>query len=429
MKVRFTLLASLLAIVTAVGCSATGGHNLPPATQLAQPGPGVGGPGPGVLTPPMPPMGGGPGMGAMAMGGPGMGPMNGGVMQASAVMPAQCLEGEGIGGPIAQEPQYAQVMFARPESMNVNWDTSGSGSYDSGALVAPGRQTFQQGGIYRLKISNITGREGIELYPSIEIGPPNYRTAAYLAHSAIPIQFTAEDFDQVLSGNFVTKVIYLPDPEFQALAVAGVETLVSTRLDPDQDPIVEAENKGAILAVLRIGNKDMETPNAGYGTPAIMQAGFAAPIPSGVQQASCLDGCGTSGGCYGCQGPDNPMVGPMGPPGMPPNFVSGVTAPQYGMPMSGTPIGLPGPPHIPLGVPAGLQKHVITNRTRMNIPEPTRQLKINVKQRPGMSYPAPPNRISVKEDMIHPSVRYSQKHFGGYNGQGPYNCPPGQDCY
>ena len=45
--------------------------------------------------------------------------------------------------------------------------------------------------------------------------------------------------------------------------------------------------------------------------------------------------------------------------GLPPGFVAGVTAPQYGMPISGTPIGLPGPPHIPLGVPAGLQKHVI----------------------------------------------------------------------
>ncbi|MCA9212220.1 MAG: hypothetical protein KDB27_04070 [Planctomycetales bacterium] len=420
MKVRYSLLATLLAIVTAVGCSATGSHNLPPATQLAQPGPGVGGPGPGVLTPPMPPMGGGgPGM-AMAMA-----PNGSGVMQASAVMPAQCYEDAGPGA-VAQEAQYAQVMFARPEGMNVHWDTTGSGNYDSAALVVPGRQSFQQGGIYRLKVTNIAGRDGVELYPSIEIGPPNYRTAAYLAHSAIPIQFTGEDFDQVLSGNFVTKVIYLPDPEFQALAVAGVETLVSTRLDPDQDPIVEAENKGAILAVLRIGNKDMETPDAGYASPAIMQASFATP---GVRQASCTEDCGVAGGCAGCQVPDMPMVGPTGPPGMPPGFVSGVTAPQYGMAMSGTPIGLPGPPHVPLGVPAGLQRHVMTNRTRVNMPEPTRQMNITVRQRPGMSYPNPPNRISVREDMIHPSVRFSQQSFGGYNGQGPYNCPPGQDCF
>ena len=46
------------------------------------------------------------------------------------------------------------------------------------------------------------------------------------------------------------------------------------------------------------------------------------------------------------------MQGPYPPPG----YVAGVTAPQYGMPMCGTPIGLAGPPHIPLGVPAGLQR-------------------------------------------------------------------------
>ena len=73
------------------------------------------------------------------------------------------------------------------------------------------------------------------------------------------MQFTEEDFDQVLSGNFVTKVIYLPDPEFQELALAGVETLVSTRLDPGVDPIAEADRRGSILAILRMGNKDLRS--------------------------------------------------------------------------------------------------------------------------------------------------------------------------
>ena len=59
-----------------------------------------------------------------------------------------------------------------------------------------------------------------------------------------------DDFNQILSGNFVTKVIYLPDPEFQELAVAGVETLVSTRLEPGIDPIAEADRRGVILGSL-----------------------------------------------------------------------------------------------------------------------------------------------------------------------------------
>jgi len=68
----------------------------------------------------------------------------------------------------------------------------------------------------------------------------------------------------VMAGNFVTKVVYLPDPEFQELALAGVDTLVSTRLDPGVDPITEADRRGVILAIVRLGNKDVELPGSGH---------------------------------------------------------------------------------------------------------------------------------------------------------------------
>ena len=50
------------------------------------------------------------------------------------------------------------------------------------------------------------------------------------------------------------------------MAVADVETLVSTRLDPGIDPIVEADRRGSILAIVRLGNKDLELPGADAGT-------------------------------------------------------------------------------------------------------------------------------------------------------------------
>jgi hypothetical protein len=271
-----------------------------------------------------------------------------------------------------------------------------------------------------LKITNMGGREGVELYPTIEIGPTTPRSEAFLAHNAIPIQFTEEDLDQVLAGNFVTKVIYLPDPEFQELALAGVETLVSTRLDPGVDPIVEADRRGAILAVIRLGNKDIEL--AGGEGDFYGDGGYGAP---------CYDGY------YGAV--------PQGPSGLVPNYVSGITAPQYGMTYSGTPIGLPGPPHIPLGGPAGLQQHVMKNHTHYNIPEPVSNLKIHLRQQPGYSYPQPPSRAWIREQMIHPSLPFEQpkwdmheqipggmpaqhgRHHGLHHGNVPADyCPPGQ---
>ena len=350
MKCQFTLLSVVLACcVAAVGCQS---NTLPPAQMLSQPGPGVGGPGPGVTMPMMPP--GGPMMGAMT-------------------------------GP----PAESQIAFVGPDGMIVQWDVSAPGAFDSEPLVAPGRYNFGQGGIYRLKLTNIPGHEGTELYPTIEVGPATPRIEAYLDHAYIPVQFTEEDFDQVLTGNFVTKVIYLPDPEFQGLALAGVETLVSTRLDPSVDPIVEADRRGSILAIIRLGGKDQQLPGAKPAADGAMR-------PGGVVPVSYFRGAVMPAGYA------RPMMaaGPAG--GYANGHVSGITMQNYGMPISGTPIGLAGPPHVPLGVPAGLRKHVIKNHTRVRLPKPTRKMSIHVRQTPGISYPKPVSRVDITERSYKP---------------------------
>jgi len=460
---RFITQLSLLAAVAvlATGCAPTR-HNLPPEQHMRHPGPGVGGPGPGVMGAPA--YGGRPPM--MQQGQPNFGQygvnkvsgefgmpsapiptgMPGGdsVQLAAAPVPKSSQGGSGVMqvgfngcGPSCQSCQgggcfgdpgvgsqipagggfmppgmmmggmpgggaatTAQVTFGRPEGMQVRYDQSGSGMFDSEPLIVPARQNFPQGALYRVKLTNIPNREGVELYPTIELAYANPRTGAYLAHNSIPIQFTEEDFDQVVTGNFVTKVIYLPDPDFQGPALAGIDTLVSTRLDPGIDPIVEADRRGSILAIIRLGDKDIEMPgtarlgmgaNGGMMSPPI--AGLPAPFAPAM-----TEGCGGpfegSGGGPGCS-PTPPNL---------PGMVAGVNAPQYGIPITATPIGLPGPPHIPLGAPAGLTKHVIRNHTPMNIPRPVDKMRIDVRHNPGYSYPNPVSRVRITEQNIHPGV-------------------------
>ena len=356
-------------------------NNLPPANMLMEPGPGVGGPGPGVLA-------------------------------TADVMSAAQMAG-GMGGMAGM--RTSQVAFVSPEGMAVEWELGAPGSFDSDPLIVPGRYNFPVANIYRMKLTDIPGRPGVELYPTLEIGPPTPRTEAYLAHNAIPAQFTEEDFDQVLSGNFVTKVIYLPDPEFQELALAGVETLVSTRLDPGIDPIVEADRRGAILAIIRVGNKDLEAA----GGDAEFSGGMG-----GGPGGACMAGYG---GCLGPGGaPCVPGITGAMPTGTPPPFIAGMTAPEYGMPSSGTPIGLPGPPHVPLGIPAGLQKHVIANHTKMHIPSPVRKFKIDVKEKPGFSYPKPVSRVHITEHKHMPPVLFHQPI--GDKHDHDFDVPDGSDC-
>jgi len=405
---RYCAWGVFLAVMAVAGCKSTGEHNLPPAERLMHPGPGVGGPGPGVLPPPHPFAGRG-GPGGMGMGGPGGLPC-------------------GPGGPGGGGGYFgtAQVLFVGPDSMQVHWDVAAEGQFDSVPMVTPGRQNFPQGGIYRLKLTHIPGRAGVELYPTVEVGYTTPRSKAFLTHNAIPIQFSEEDFDQVVSNNFVTKVIYLPDPDFQDLALAGVETLVSTRLDPGVDPIVEADRRGAILAVLRIGNVDLEMPGGEqYAGDEIIQASHVAGATydasiGGSYGRSAGANCGSAGcapgggGGYGYPGVGGVPYGgplPVQPAPAAPGYVSGVTSPIYGMPSVGTPIGLPGPPHVPLGIPAGLRKHKMVNHTHVHLPEPSRSINMDVKHKPGLSYPMPATDVRVKETFVTPTPTLHQPLF------------------
>src|SRR5580658_6020063 len=134
----------LVVALAAAGCHKPVQNNLPPGEMLAHPGPGMDGPGPGVLAyqPAMP------------------------VVAASS-----------------------QIYFVGPEGLTVNWDVTAPGRFDSEQLVAPARYNFPQGALYRLKLTNIPGRPGVELFPSIEVATTLPRTEAFLAHNAIPVEF------------------------------------------------------------------------------------------------------------------------------------------------------------------------------------------------------------------------------------------------
>lgn len=408
MRLFVTLIVAALGILP--GCSSTHRHNLPPAQRLLEPGPGVGGPGPGVMGPEIAAMA-GPGMPGVD---PGMAAAVGPEM-AGGVVPASC-NCAGDGGMMGISPGMLmgtaniQVIFSNPDGMKIHYDSVGDGTFGSEPLFVPGRLEFPQGGIYRLKLTDISGLEGVELYPTLEVAAGNIRTAAYLAHNAIPVQFTSDDFQFVIGGNFVTKVIYLPDPEFQGDALAGVGVMSSNRLEPGLDPIVEADRRGSILAIIRIGNKDVEMSGQGASLAAMgpaMMGGMCGP-----------DGCSMPGG---------------GVPASLPGYIAGVTGPQYGMTYTGTPIGLPGPPHIPLGSPAGLKKHTIRNTTHMHIPDPVKHVHVNVRQTPGQSYPVPPSHVKIREQNIHPGVptgmpmymKHSQNVGpGSVDGADGAYCPP-----
>jgi hypothetical protein len=293
---------------------------------------------PGGGMPPMGPMMGAPGTGPLAMGTP---PVPGAVAAVGAIT------GPGVSPFPAQRNE---VYFTGPLDMKVSWYTglgNGNAGYSANAIDVPGRYNFLQGAIYRLKLTNIPNRPDMELYPTLEVWPQNAKTCTFLAHSAVPVNFTDEDLEQVAAGNLVVKVIYLPDPNSQSLATTGPDEVVSSRLEPGVDPIAEACRRGSILLVVRVGNIHLELPHS----PAMDAPGPHVKAPGMMPGAMAAGPMGPFGAG---RGPMLPPGGPMMPPGGP--MVTGPNGPMM-VPPSGpqtvpaSPVSIPMPP--PALVPSG----------------------------------------------------------------------------
>jgi hypothetical protein len=130
--------------------------------------------------------------------------------------------------------------------------------------------------------------------------------------------------------------------------MSGVGTLVNTLLQPGVDPIVEASKRGAILAVIRMGNKDFSNKVAERRQNPHFWSGMphqgVPPHMSGV----------------------HPMHGTI-----PQNLISGVNIPQYGIPMTKTTTGVPGPPQLPQDMHYGPNRSSVLRAEP--IPAPPRQ--------------------------------------------------------
>jgi RNA polymerase sigma factor (sigma-70 family) len=136
-------------------------------------------------------------------------------------------------------------------------------------VTVPKQCEFLQGQVYRLRLSQVSPKhKDKSFYPTLEVSPANPKTATFVAHACVPIAFTDEDFDQAVNDNLVVKVIYLAERDNDIMP--GIDEVVSTRLEPGVDPVAEARRRGSILAVVRLGNIDLEdkSPPAKVGNTA-----------------------------------------------------------------------------------------------------------------------------------------------------------------
>jgi hypothetical protein len=148
-----------------------------------------------------------------------------------------------------------QVRITGPVGMKVCVLTP-AGPGRPAPIEVPGRLNLEQGTLVRFKLADIPNRPGVELFPTVEIPMVDKATEPFVSSSAIPIEFTDEDLNQVTNGALVTKVVYLKTGTKGRQGKP--EAIASYNLEPGRDIIVEARRRGAILAVVRMGNIDLE---------------------------------------------------------------------------------------------------------------------------------------------------------------------------
>jgi len=205
----------------------------------------------------------------------------------------------GMGAALAGMPANgrASIKFTGPAGMKITWQLPGGGFLDEASgLTAPKEYNFVQGQTYRLRLTQVLpNHPGKSFYPTLEVASANPKALKFLAHSCVPVTFSNEDFDQAVDGNLVVKVIYLPDRDNQdfVTVAGGIEELVSTRLEPGADPVAEAQRRGTVLAIINLGNIDLENraspamtapPGGGFSLPPgamMVPPGAAMPVPAG----------------------------------------------------------------------------------------------------------------------------------------------------
>jgi hypothetical protein len=134
----------------------------------------------------------------------------------------------------------------------------------AGMLIAP---------VYRLRVAGIPHLEGQEVFPTIEIIDRLYPPIGQAHRFPIVVELTAEDLELAVSGRFVTRVIYLEDPE-RAAPTAEDNFSPQRWFDcgADEDPLRIADTIGRPVAILRMGARwpddpDNPSPDFLYGSP------------------------------------------------------------------------------------------------------------------------------------------------------------------
>ncbi|MCS7237308.1 MAG: hypothetical protein NZ899_03455 [Thermoguttaceae bacterium] len=176
------------------------------------------------------------------------------------------------GGPVVG--YFQPVQIRAPSGVSISVAEGGTFGEPAPAPLTVG---LLIGPVYRFRITDIPFFPGKEVYPTVEIIDRIYPPLGLEWQYPVVIELTLEDLRLALQGFFVTRVVYLEDPQ-RALPIATENTGQNWfEAPPGTDPLTIADQLGRPVAIVRLGGRVPATfpvPDEQflYGCPPVMRS-------------------------------------------------------------------------------------------------------------------------------------------------------------
>jgi hypothetical protein len=145
---------------------------------------------------------------------------------------------------------FQPVEIKAPEGVLVS--LAADGQFDE-PQQAPICVAMLLGQVYRIRVMGMPMAPGREVFPTIEVVDRLYTPVGQEVRFPIPIELTEEDLRLALQGKFVTRVIYLEDPQLALPVASSPEHQNWFETPPGRDPLAMADELGRPVAILRLG--------------------------------------------------------------------------------------------------------------------------------------------------------------------------------
>src|SRR5690606_35288930 len=121
------------------------------------------------------------------------------------------------------------------------------------------------------------------IFPTVELVDRLYPPAGQALRFPVPIELTREELLMAAEGRFITRIIYLEDPELAPAIAREKDEQPWIEARPGDDPLVMADALGRPMAILRLGGRTPAGDEAAFTYGAVEPVVFDQGPVDGAQ--------------------------------------------------------------------------------------------------------------------------------------------------